>query len=162
MFIRKFDQIDYPEVKNIYQQGIETGNATFQLSAKSWGEWNDSMLEHSRIVAVENDDILGWAGLSPISTRVVYSGVAEVSVYVLASAQGKGVGQQLLSNLILESENNNIWTLQAAIFPENTQSLKLHENNGFRAIGIRTKLGRMKGIWRDVVLMERRSNIVGI
>ena len=162
MFIRKFKQTDYPFVRTIYRQGIETGNATFQLTAKSWDEWNDSMLGHSRIVAVENDNILGWAALSAISSREVYSGVAEVSIYVEASAQGKGVGQKLLSHLIIESEKNNIWMLQAAIFPENISSLKIHENNRFRHLGVREKLGKMNGIWRDVVLIERRSKTVGI
>ncbi len=162
MFIRKFAQTDYPFVKIIYQQGIDTGNATFQVTAKNWDEWNDSMLEHSRIVAVENDNILGWAALSPISSREVYSGVAEVSVYVSVSAQGKGIGQKLLSHLIVESERNNIWMLQAAIFPENISSIKLHENNNFRQLGVREKLGKMNEVWRDVVLMERRSKIVGI
>ena len=162
MFIRTFEQTDYPFVKVIYQQGIDTGNATFQMTAKSWDEWNNSMLSHSRIVAVEGDNVLGWAALSPISSREVYSGVAEVSVYVAASAQGKGVGQKLLSHLIVESENNNIWTLQAAIFPENIGSLTLHQNNGFRQLGIREKLGKMNDVWRDVVLIERRSKVVGV
>jgi phosphinothricin acetyltransferase len=162
VFIRKFDPTDYPFVKIIYQQGIDTGNATFQLIAKSWDEWNNSMLNHSRIVAVENDSILGWAALSPISSREVYSGVAEVSVYVAASAQGKGVGQKLLSHLIVESESNNIWMLQAGIFPENIGSLTLHKNNGFRQLGIREKLGEMNDVWRDVVLIERRSKVVGV
>lgn len=162
MFIRKFHHTDYPYVKEIYQQGIDTGDATFQLTAKHWDEWNNSMLEHSRIVAVENNNVLGWAALSPISNRQVYSGVAEVSVYVAISAQGKGIGQKLLSHLIVESENNNIWMLQAAIFPENISSIKLHENNSFRQLGVREKLGKMNDIWRDVLLMERRSKIVGI
>lgn len=162
MFIRTFEQTDYPAVKAIYQQGIDTGNATFQMTAKSWDEWNNSMLIHSRIVAVEDEYILGWAALSPISSREVYSGVAEVSIYVEASSQGKGVGQKLLSKLILESENNNIWMLQAAIFPENIGSLTLHQNNGFRQIGIREKLGKMNNVWRDVVLIERRSKVIGV
>lgn len=162
MFIRQFKQTDHPAVQRIYQQGIDTENATFQLTAKDWDEWNNSMLSHSRIVAVQNDSILGWAALSPISNRTVYSGVAEISDYVEASAQGKGVGQNLLSQLILASENNNIWTLQAGIFPENIASVTLHKNNGFRQLGIREKLGKMNNIWRDVVLMERRSKTVGI
>jgi len=162
VFIRKFDPEDYPFVKTIYQQGIDTGNATFQRTAKSWDEWDNSMLDHSRIVAVENDNILGWAALSPISSREVYSGVAEVSVYVSRSAQGKGLGQRLLSQLIVESENNNIWTLQAGIFPENIGSLTLHKNNGFRQLGIREKLGEMNNVWRDVVLIERRSKVAGV
>ena len=162
MFIRKFEQNDYPFVKDIYQQGIDTGNATFQLIAKTWDEWNNSMHSHSRIVAVENNTILGWAALSPISSREVYAGVAEVSVYVAMNTQGKGVGQKLLTELISTSENNHIWMLQAAIFPENMASIKLHNNTGFRQLGVREKLGKMNGVWRDVVLMERRSKVVGI
>jgi len=162
VLIRTFEQADYPFVQAIYQQGIDTGNATFQLTAKSWDEWNTSMHSHSRLVAVENDNVIGWAALSPISNREVYSGVAEVSVYVAASAQGKGIGQELLSSLILESESNNIWMLQAAIFPENKGSLKLHKNNNFRQLGIRENLGQMNNIWRDVVLIERRSKVVGV
>lgn len=162
MYIRNFEQIDYPAVKKIYQQGINTGNATFQLIAKSWDEWNHSMHSHSRIVAEENGNVLGWAALSPISNREVYSGIAEVSIYISASAQGKGIGQKLLAQLVLESENNNIWMLQAAIFPENVGSLAIHKNNDFRQLGVREKLGKMNDIWRDVVLMERRSKTVGI
>ena len=161
MFIRQFEQTDYPAVKNIYQQGIDTGNATFQRIAKSWEDWNDSMHGHSRLVVVKDDSLLGWAALSPVSNRNVYSGVAEVSVYVASNAQGKGVGKKLLSHLILESENNNIWMLQAGIFPENIGSISLHKSNGFRQLGVREKLGKMNGIWRDVVLMERRSKTVG-
>lgn len=162
MLIRKFHQADYSTVKDIYQQGIDTGDATFQDTAKSWSEWNNAMLDHSRIVAIEGDSILGWAALSPISSREVYSGVAEVSIYVAMSAQGKGVGQKLLARLIVESESNNIWMLQAAIFPENTGSLHLHMGNGFRQLGVREKLGKMNGVWRDVVLIERRSKAVGV
>ncbi|ATG79724.1 MULTISPECIES: GNAT family N-acetyltransferase [Pseudoalteromonas] len=162
MIIRAFDKADYPSVQSIYKQGIDTGNATFQQVTKSWDEWNNSMLSHSRIVAVDNNNILGWAALSAISTREVYSGVAEVSVYVALDAQGKGIGQKLLSNLISDSERNNIWMLQAAIFPENKGSLKLHKNNNFRQLGIREKLGQMNNVWRDVVLIERRSKVVGV
>ena len=162
MFIRDFEQNDYTAVKNIYQQGIDTGNATFQLTVKSWDEWNNSMLSHTRLVAEENDNVLGWAGLSAVSSRVVYSGVAEVAIYVATNAQGRGVGQKLLSHLITESERNNIWTLQASIFPENIGSIKLHENNGFRQLGVREKLGKLNDVWRDVTFMERRSKIIGI
>ncbi|GAA78391.1 GNAT family N-acetyltransferase [Pseudoalteromonas sp. BSi20495] len=162
MIIRAFDKADYPSVQSIYKQGIDTGNATFQQVTKSWDEWNNSMLSHSRIVAVDNNNILGWAALSAISTREVYFGVAEVSVYVALDAQGKGIGQKLLSNLISDSERNNIWMLQAAIFPENKGSLKLHKNNNFRQLGIREKLGQMNNVWRDVVLIERRSKVVGV
>jgi len=162
LFIRKFEKIDYPTVKTIYQQGIDTGNATFQQIAKNWEEWDSSMLPICRIVAVENGKILGWAALSPISSREVYSGVAEVSVYVAEQAKGKGVGQNLLSKLILESEKNNIWMLQSGIFPENVGSIKLHSNNAFRQLCVREKLGYMNGVWRNVALMERRSKVVGV
>lgn len=162
MVVREFDKADYPVVKTIYQQGIDTGNATFQLTAKTWAEWDASMLNHSRLVAEENGRVLGWAALSPISSRAVYSGVAEVSAYVAEGAHGRGVGQQLLSKLVCESEANDIWMLQAAIFPENVGSIKLHANNGFRQLGVREKLGQMNGVWRNVVFMERRSKVTGV
>ena len=162
MIIREFDINDFNAVQDIYQQGIDTGNATFQEKVKSWKEWDNSLLDNCRLVATENNQVLGWAGLSPVSSRSVYAGVAEVSVYVADSIQGKGVGHMLLSQLITESESNNIWTLQAGIFPENMGSISLHQKNGFRQIGIRDKVGKMKGMWRDSVLMERRSKIVGI
>ena len=146
----------------IYQQGIDTGNATFQQTAKSWEEWDSSMLVTCRIVLTDNNEVLGWAALSPISTREVYSGVAEVSIYVSEKSQGMGVGQKLLAQLIVESENHNIWMLQGAIFPENVGSIALHKKNGFRQLGIREKLGKMHGVWRNVVLMERRSKITGV
>jgi len=160
--IRKFEKEDFNAVKDIYQQGIDTGNATFQKTAKSWKKWNNSMLIDCRLVATENNQILGWAALSAVSSREVYSGVVEVSVYVSEHAQGKGVGQNLLSQLILESEENNIWMLQAGIFPENIGSIALHKKNGFRQVGVREKVGKMNEVWRDSVFMERRSQIVGI
>lgn len=160
--IREFDKKDFPAVMDIYQQGIDTGNATFQQVSKSWEEWNNSMLMSCRLVATEDNSLLGWAGLSPISSRQVYSGVAEVSVYVAEQAQGRGIGQELLAQLILASENNNIWMLQAGIFPENVGSIFLHKKHGFRQLGVREKLGQMNGVWRNVVLMERRSQIVGV
>jgi phosphinothricin acetyltransferase len=113
-------------------------------------------------VLTDNNEVLGWAALSPISTREVYSGVAEVSIYVSEKSQGMGVGQKLLAQLIVESENHNIWMLQGAIFPENVGSIALHKKNGFRQLGIREKLGKMHGVWRNVVLMERRSKITGV
>ena len=162
MNIREFEKRDFAAVKEIYQQGIDTGHATFQQHAKNWQEWDNSMLATCRIVAEDQSQILGWAGLSPVSSRKVYSGVAEVSVYVLASATGKGLGHALLSNLITTSENHNIWMLQAGIFPENVESIALHKKNGFRQLGIREKLGKMNNQWRDVVLLERRSKVAGL
>jgi L-amino acid N-acyltransferase YncA len=162
MLIRKFYQDDFPEVQHIYQQGIDSGNATFQSIAKEWNEWDGSMLTSCRLVAIENGAVLGWAALSPVSNRCVYSGVAEVSVYVAIQAQGRGIGHLLLSELVKESESSNIWMLQSGIFPENVSSIELHKKNGFRVLGVRDKLGQMNGKWRNVVLMERRSTIVGL
>ena len=161
MKIREFKKDDFPAVKDIYQQGIDTGNATFQQTAKNWQEWDNSMLNCCRLIATENNRISGWAALSPVSSREVYSGVAEVSVYVAKHAQGNGVGQKLLAQLIITSERNNIWMLQAGIFPENIGSIALHKKNGFRQLGIREKIRKMNGVWRDSVFMERRSQIVG-
>ncbi len=162
MVIRQFAKNDFLAVQNIYQQGIDTGNATFQTKAKNWQQWNSSMLNCCRLVAVQREQVLGWAGLSAVSNREVYSGVAEVSVYVANQAQGKGLGQALLNALINESEKSGIWMLQASIFPENISSIALHTRNGFRQVGNREKLGQLHGVWRNVVLMERRSTLVGL
>lgn len=149
-------------VKEIYKQGIESGNATFQTSIPSWEEWDSAHVTNSRIIAVENGNVIGWAALTAVSGRCVYAGVGEVSVYVNMDMQGKGIGKKLLQALISESEKNQFWTLQAGIFPENTVSIKIHENCGFRIIGRREKIGQMNGQWRDTLLLEKRSNKVGI
>lgn len=152
----------WPQVRSIYEQGIATGNATFQASAPDWEEWDASHAKSSRIVALENNAVLGWAALTPVSGRCVYAGVGEVSVYVSPSAQGKGVGKALLQRLVSESEKAGYWTLQAGIFPENKASLKIHEDAGFKVLGVREKIGKMNGVWRDTVFLERRSQTVGI
>lgn len=152
----------WERVKEIYEAGIATGNATFQNAAPDWEEWNNAHLKSCRLVALENNKVIGWAALTPVSGRCVYEGVAEVSVYIAASARGKGVGKKLLNALIAESEQNNLWTLQAGIFPENIGSIKIHEACCFRFIGRREKIGKMNGIWRDTLLFERRSDKVGI
>ena len=153
---------DWKAVKEIYEEGIATGNATFQQSAPAWEEWNSSHLSHSRLIAKDGEGIIGWAALTPVSGRCVYAGVAEVSVYVSARARGKGAGKQLLQKLAEESEANNIWTLQAGIFPENIASIKIHKACGFRISGTRERIGKMNGVWRDTVLLERRSKTVGV
>jgi phosphinothricin acetyltransferase len=153
----------YAEVKRIYLEGISTGHATFQTTAPEWEEWNAAHLSHSRIVSTdEKGTISGWAALTPVSGRCVYAGVAEVSVYVSERFRGKGIGSILLNELILRSEQNNIWTLQAGIFPENIPSIQLHKNCGFRIIGTREKIGQINGVWRDTVLLERRSKTTGL
>lgn len=149
-------------VQGIYIEGIGTGQATFQTTAPAWEEWDGAHLASCRLVAIENNDILGWAALTPVSGRCVYAGVAEVSVYVAANARGKGVGQAILDALVKESERHNFWTLQAGIFPENSASLKLHQSAGFRIVGIRERIGQLNGKWQDTVLLERRSTLIGI
>jgi L-amino acid N-acyltransferase YncA len=162
----KFQQLTkehWQKVKEIYEEGIATGNATFQTSPPTWNEWDSSHVNNSRIVAVDdNGDVLGWAALTPVSGRCVYAGVGEVSVYVSRRARGKGVGKALLNELILQSEENGFWTLTAGIFPENEASLVIHEQSGFKVLGIRERIGKMNGHWRNTVLLERRSQKVGI
>lgn len=153
---------DWRSVREIYAEGIATGNATFELQPPDWSRWDVSHHKHSRLVARRAHLVLGWAALSPVSARAVYAGVAEVSVYVSASACGHGVGRALLQSLVTESESNGIWTLQAGIFPENLASLKLHQSFGFREVGVRQRIGKLGGRWRDVVLLERRSSVVGV
>ena len=162
MITAELRHIHYPQVKQIYLEGIATGHATFQSDAPGWDEWDKSHLKHSRIISLDGELITGWAALTPVSGRCVYEGVAEVSVYVAASHRNKGAGQILIKKLIEESEANNIWTLQSGIFPENKASIQLHLRNGFRILGTREKIGKMNGIWRDNIVMERRSKITGI
>ena len=158
---RQFEKSDFPAVKIIYQQGIDTGNATFQTVAKDWNDWDASLIPECRIVAVENEKVIGWAGLSSVSNRCVYAGIAEVTVYVANDAAGKGIGKKLLEKLVEVSEEQGYWTLQAGIFPENESSIAIHKKNGFRIVGAREKFGKMGDRWRDIVLLERRSSRVG-
>jgi L-amino acid N-acyltransferase YncA len=151
---------DWPAVRAIYVEGIATGNATFEQATPEWGKWDAGHLAVARLVARLESDVVGWAALSAVSSRAVYAGVAEVSIYVAESARGRGVGRELMARLVAESEAAGIWTLQAGIFPENTASIGLHERAGFRVVGRRERIGQMNGRWRDVVLMERRSAVV--
>jgi L-amino acid N-acyltransferase YncA len=149
----------WPAVRDIYIDGIATGNATFETDAPTWEAWNAGHLPNLRLVALnEPGEVIGWAALSPVSDRCVYGGVAEESVYVAESSRGKGVGGALLERLISDSEDAGIWTIQTGIFPENESSLRLHERVGFRVLGTRERLGRLNGVWRDVVFLERRSD----
>lgn len=159
---RRLTPTDWPAVRQIYAEGIATGDATFEQQAPEWDEWDAGKLAHPRLVADVDGAVVGWAALSPTSKRHVYRGVAEVSVYVAASARGRGVGRALLAALVETSEAAGIWTLQAGIFPENVASVHLHQQAGFHVVGRRERIGQMHGVWRDVLLMERRSKSVGI
>ncbi len=160
--IEPMQPANWPDVRAIYLEGIATGNATFETSAPDWMRWDMAHLPTCRLVASDHGSILGWAALSRVSSRQVYSGVAEVSVYVMAHARGKGIGIQLLFALVEASERENIWTLQAGIFPENHASIHMHQTCGFRIVGTRERVGCLVGVWRDVLLMERRSKSVGV
>jgi len=153
---------DWKSVSAIYEQGIATGDATFEQKSPPWDEWNNGHLKNCRIVAEYESQIIGWAALSPVSGRCVYGGVAEISIYVAADYRGFKIGTNLLEHLIAESEKEGFWTLQAGIFPENKGSLKIHQDAGFRIVGYREKIGKMNGVWRDNMLLERRSKTNGI
>ena len=152
---------DWPAVREIYAEGIATGQATFETLLPDWEKWDSSHRQDCRLIAREHGQVVGWAALSPVSARRVYSGVAEVSVYVAAAAQGRGVGTALLKALIEESESRGVWTLQAGIFPENTASIAIHKSCGFHEVGKRERIGKLGETWRDVLLLERRSTAVG-
>jgi len=159
--IRAMTEQHWPVVREIFVQGIATGNATFETSVPLWQEWDARHLPTCRLVGVRGGEVLGWAALSPVSVRPVYRGVAEVSVYIAESARGQGIGSALLAALIAESERNGIWTLQAVIHAANAISIRLHEKAGFRVVGTRERIGCLHGRWLDTVLMERRSKVVG-
>lgn len=152
---------DWPRVRAIYLEGIAAGQATFEVEAPSWEEWNAAHHPFGRLIARCDGEVVGWAALSPVSPRQCYAGVAEVSVYVGAQYQGQGIGQQLLQAVINESERHGIWTLQGATFPENEASLRLQRRCGFRIIGRRERIARHHGNWRDTILTERRSATCG-
>ncbi len=154
--IRPMQPDDWLATRQIYLEGIATGNATFQTEAPSWEHWDANHLQACRLVAENDGDVLGWAVLGAISSRPVYRGVAEVSVYVAERARGTGVGKALMQELVTQSEREGFWTLQSGIFPENHGSLALHRGAGFREVGRREKIGMLAGQWRDVVLLERR------
>jgi len=161
--IRALTPEDWGKVRAIYLGGIATGQATFETTAPPWEKWDSNHLPFARLVASSerNGSIKGWAALSRVSTRLVYAGVAEVSVYVARDCRGQGIGRTLLEQLVAESEQNGIWTLQASVFPENVSSVALHMACGFRQVGIREHIGRLHGVWRDTVLLERRSKFAG-
>lgn len=152
---------DWQQVLSIYLEGIATGNSTFETEAPSWEAWDNAHRSDCRLAARQSGQLVGWAALSPVSRRFVYRGVAEASVYVAASARGQGVGRALTTAVIEASERAGIWTLQSSIFPENVASLALARSAGFRLVGRRERIGCLYGMWRDVLLLERRSPVVG-
>jgi L-amino acid N-acyltransferase YncA len=160
--IRPMTEADWKSVCEIYAEGLATGQASFERSAPTWEKWNPSHHQHSRLVACNGVDVVGWAALSPASTRACYAGVAEVSVYVAGRCRGRGVGKRLLREVITSSEDSGIWTLFSSTFPENEESLKMQESCGFRRVGVREKIAMHHGVWRDTVLSERRSKVVGV
>jgi len=159
--VQKMKRADLGEVLRIYAEGIAGGNSTFETSVPVEEEWDKIHLSKCRLVARASEEVIGWAALSPVSGRCTYSGIAEVSIYVASPVKGKGVGKALLLKLVKESEKAGIWTLEASMFPENKASISLFKSCGFREVGYREKLGSMNGLWRDVILLERRSRDVG-
>jgi arsenite methyltransferase len=162
--IRDMRPEDWPAVAAIYAEGIADGDATFETEVPSWEQWDAAHLAAHRHVAehAKSGHVLGWTAVVPVSSRCVYAGVVEHSVYVAADGRGRGVGRALLAALVDSTERAGIWTIQSGVFPENQASLALHRTAGFRVVGIRERLGRMHGRWRDVVTLERRSRVVGI
>lgn len=162
MKIRAMEPADADAVLRVYQAGLDGGNASFETEAPSWAAFDAGRLPEHRHVAIDDDGpLLGWAAVTPVSGRCVYAGVVEHSVYVDPAGQGRGVGRALLDALIASTEAAGIWTIQSGIFPENEASLRLHARVGFRVVGVRERIGRHHGRWRDVVLLERRSPVVG-
>ena len=161
MELRDLRPDDWPEVARIFEEGIGTGNATFETEVPSWEAWDAAHLAEHRLVAMRDGRVVGWIALAPVSSRCCYEGVAEVSAYVAEGARGKGVGKALLGALIESSERAGIWTLETGVFPENAASVGLLQRFGFRVVGTRERIGEMHGMWRDVVFLERRSEVVG-
>ena len=151
---------DWPAVKAIYEEGIATGRATFETEAPTWEEWTADHLQEARLVAREDGEVVGWAALSPVSDRCCYRGVADLSVYVASRARGRGIGRALLEQLLEGADAAGFWTVQAGVMTENAASLALHQRCGFRVVGVRERIGRLEGEWKDVVLLERRSEVI--
>jgi L-amino acid N-acyltransferase YncA len=158
--LRNLRPDDWPQVARIYREGIETGNATFETEVPSWEAWDSAHLKEHRFVAEREGRVVGWIALLPVSPRECYAGVAEVSEYIAGEARGEGVGAELLAKAIESSERARIWTLQTGVFPENDPSLRLLRRFGFRELGTQERIGRLHGVWRNVVLLERRSEVI--
>jgi L-amino acid N-acyltransferase YncA len=158
--IRDLRRTDWPEVSRIYAEGIATRNATFETDVPTWEVWDAAHLAEQRLVAVETGEVVGWTALAPVSSRCCYRGVAEVSAYVAERARRQGIGAALLARVIASAEDAGIWTLETGVFPENAPSLALLRRFGFREVGIRERISQLDGVWRDVVFLERRSEVI--
>jgi len=159
--IRDLREADAAAVLLIYQQGLDSGEASFETSAPEWRDWNNKYLPVCRLIAEQDEQVQGWAALAPVSARDCYRGVAEISVYVASNHRGKGVGQELMAALVEASENSGVWSLYSSIFPENRATFRLHLRQGFREVGIRERIARQGGRWRNTMILERRSVVVG-
>ena len=153
---------DWPAIHRIYEDGIATGTATLDTIAPSWIAWDSAHLDRCRVVATDDGEVVAWAALTPVTGRCAWGGVAEMTNNVAEDARGKKLGQQLLEALVAKSEEEGFWTLQAQIFEENSVSIHIHEAAGFRVVGVRERIGHVNGKWHNVVLMERRSQSVGV
>lgn len=153
---------NYNQVAEIYKEGLATKMATFETEVPNWDQWNKKFLPFCRIALVRKNEVLGWATLTAVSPRTVYRGVAEVTIYVKSSDQQRGLGKLLLDELITQSEQQGIWSLQASIFRDNDVSIRLHEKCGFRVLGYKEKIAKRDGIWHDTFMLERRSRVVGV
>ncbi|MDW7668337.1 MAG: N-acetyltransferase family protein [Bacillota bacterium] len=160
IYITNFTIKDWEEIRAIYKEGIETGNSTLETEVPNWEDWGKNLIKECRLIAKNEDEILGWAAITRFSNRKVYYGVGDVSIYIKESARGKGIGKKLLDALVIESEKYGYWTLQSKIFPNNTASINLHLKCGFRKVGIRDKFGKRNDQPQDILLMERRSEVV--
>ena len=160
--IRKLQNSDSTVVLKIYQQGLDTGEASFEIEAPDWENWQAKYLPHPRLVWEQDGKVQAWAALAPVSVRDCYRGVAEVSIYVATGSLGQGIGNELMASLVEESERNGIWSLYSSIFPENQATLKLHLRHGFREVGIRERIAQRDGRWRNTLILERRSKKVGV
>jgi L-amino acid N-acyltransferase YncA len=158
--VRELRQEDWPEVARIFAQGIATRNATFETELPGWEDWDGAHLREHRLVAEADGEVVGWIALAPVSTRCCYAGVAEISAYVAEKARGHGVGTALLEHVIASTERAGIWTLETGVFPENEPSLALLKRFGFREVGVRERIGQLDGVWRDVVFLGRRSEVI--
>jgi len=160
--IRKLDQSDARAVLEIYQSGLDGGEASFETRAPDWSGWDAKYHPFCRLVCELDGQVRGWAALAPVSARECYRGVAEVSIYVASDQRGRGIGSELMATLVAKSEDNGIWSLYSSIFAENEATLKLHLRHGFREVGYRERIARQNGRWRDTLILERRSKVIGL